>query len=191
VSIVIEPLDEPEDASPAAEGDDSPEGYVGAIARAETLRRPARRGSSPSASWIIAAAAAASALAVFVAVPAHDRPSSAVDSTTTPAVAMARADLLSSVPDRLIMNPVLVAPCRYLFDVAADALLTDADSYGRSALSVSGTQGRSLNDVARDDLAAVRAEILRLPIGVPGVSARVEALDVALARANAAPCSLR
>jgi hypothetical protein len=190
VSIVIEPFYEREDASLASESHDLPEDSQGTIAPAEPVRRRARHGSSPSAAWIVAAAAVASALTALLAVPVYNRANSATEPTTTPAVVLDRADTLPPTADRLIVHPVLAAACHYLFTVAADALGEDPDSYARAAFSVTGTQGRSLNDVVHDDLAAVRDEILRLPLAVPaGSAARVEALAVALARTDAAPCS--
>jgi hypothetical protein len=192
VTIVIEPFDLCEETSSASHSHDPPDGSQVVIAPGEPVRRSGRHGSSPSVAWIVAAAAVASTLAAFVALPVHDRSNAATEARTIPPAVMDGADSLPSTTDRLVVHPVLAAPCHYLFDVAADALATDPDRYARAALSVSGTQGRSLNDVVHDDLAAVRDEVLRLAVAVPGGSAaRVEALDVALARADAVPCSLR
>jgi hypothetical protein len=88
----------------------------------------------------------------------------------------------------LIMNEVLAPACHYLFDLAAHALGTDAETYARSALTASGTRGRSLNDVVHDDLVAAEEAISRTPAPVSGWATK-EDLAIAVDLADAAPCS--
>jgi hypothetical protein len=76
-----------------------------------------------------------------------------------------------------------------LFDIAAEALQVDAETYGRAALSVSGTQGRPLNDVVRDDLLAARDALAQSALAPGGSGRGWEVLTVALGRAYATPCS--
>jgi len=192
VNIVIEPFDEAEDTSPASESHEPPGRSRGTITPIEPVRGRQVHGSAPSAAWIVAGIAVASALAALVAIPVHDGSGSTTESTAAPGVVLDRVEPPPATTDQLIVHPVLAAACHFLFDVAADALATEPDTYARAALTVSGTEGRSLNDVVHDDLAAVRDKVLRLPLTMPGSSAtRVEALDLALALADAAPCSLR
>jgi hypothetical protein len=144
VNIVIEPSDEGEPSSPAAPSHNEPEHSPGAFTPAEPVRSRTRRGSAPSAAWIVATVSVATALAALVAIPVQTRSGSTTGPTTTPSVATDRADPGPPTTDRLLVSPPLVAACHYLFDVAAEALATDPDSYLRVALGVSGTQGPRL-----------------------------------------------
>jgi hypothetical protein len=147
-----------------------------------------RRGKRWSASWLISAVAIALAVTTVVTVPTHG-PGSHPDAARLPP-AVGAVDGTGTSPGELIANPFLRAACDYLFDVAAKALSTDRDRYARSALTVSGTQGVTLNDVVHRDLVAARDAAAQAHAPEDRRPGAVAVLDVAIDHADAAPCSL-
>ena len=186
MGIVIEPITEPSHPTPpSVDHGASPPDWLPIDAIAS--RRP-KRARLPSASWLVAAAAVAIAAATVVAAPVNGSAGSD-DRRTVPTAPADQSEWqpANGIPD--IVNPILAPACNYLFDVAATALELDRDSYARAALTISATQGRTLNDVAHRDLAAARDAVTRSSMPPDRRATELEALDIALSGADGAPCS--
>jgi hypothetical protein len=143
----------------------------------------------PSVSWLVAGGAIAIAVTTVVATPTHDVSGSRTNTAPATSSVPHAIDASRTSTAELIANPVLAAPCHYLFEIAADALAIDADGYARAALTISGTQGLTLNDVVHRDLITAREAAARSPARADGRSSELEAFDVALGRADGTPCS--
>jgi len=187
MGIVIEPIIEwVDEQAPSA----SPEATLSdtkPIPNQPTTR--AGRARHSPVSWLVAGSAIAIAVTAVVATPIHDVSGSRTN-TAFPTSSISDAiDATRASTAKLIASPILAAPCHYLFVIAADALAIDPDSYARAALTISGTQGLTLNDVVHRDLSTAREATARSSTPADRRAAQLEAFDVALGRADATPCS--
>ena len=151
-------------------------------ARAHSVRHP-------PVSWLVAGGAIAIAVTAFVATPTHDVSGSRTNTAPATSSVPNAFDASRTSTAELIANPFLAAPCHYLFEIASDALAIDPDGYARAALAISGTQGLTLNDVVHRDLLAAREAAAQSPARADGRASELDALDVALGRADGTPCS--
>ena len=122
------------------------------------------------------------------------RPSAALQATTTPATAAERT--VAPEPRATTEMAALTAPCRYLVQVAADALGADPESYANVLHAISAFQGDSLNDVVHQQLNTAVGNLTVLDNGsvfTPDSqqTGRIEALEVAIGSTDGAPCSVR
>jgi hypothetical protein len=160
-----------------------------AAARVRSNAAVPKRSFAPRAGWTAATVCLAVTAAVLVAGPT-DRPVPADQpersrSTSEP------TDPAPSTPEALILDSVRAAACRYLFDIAPQALRKERDTYVNAVLLISVTEGRTLNEVVHDDLLLARDAVIRLPVHMSGGSGtRLQELDIAVDRADTAPCSL-
>ena len=188
MDIVMEPIVEwVDEQAPSA----SPKPPCPIPNRFQTTRTAhAGRARHPPVSWLVAGSAIAIAVTAVVARPFHDVSGSRTN-TASPTSSISDAiDATRASPAKLIANPIFAAPCDYLFEIAADALAIDPDSYASAALTISGTQGLTLNDVVHRDLSAARQAAAGSSTPADRRAEELEAFDVALGRADGTPCSL-
>jgi hypothetical protein len=96
-------------------------------------------------------------------------------------------------PKSLAIAPAIVEPCRWVIEIAANALGIDADSYGHVVTAISTIESRSLNAVvhAQLDEALAAVDIPTFDPPRSNLTALQESLSAAVDRTDAAPCPRR
>jgi hypothetical protein len=106
--------------------------------------------------------------------------------TSTPAEAGTVA------PTSPALAPAIVAPCRRVIEIAANALGVDADSYGQVVTAISTIESRNVNGVVHAQLDEALAA-LDIPAFDPprsNLNVLQESLNTAADRTDTTPCPL-